>query len=318
MTQSNTKQPLDVFISRLYRSTQSVSIEHFREWALKELQTLISFDAAIWSTGHLSTRIFHTHTTLGLPKTFPDELLASLSINPIRKELFKHVGEAVDMEDVVQDDVFYQSDIYHAIFKKNHINRILSSIDIDKRSGVYTLLSIYRHDKSHSFLPEEKRIYQHALFHLKEAASHACMLSLKDHSDGHLAHYAICDDHGVYHEAESAFLDLIDDLFSEHQAQTLPFSLPRQGDKKTLNSLIIQSKKLGDLYRVSIRQESPLDTLTQREQEVVEGVTQGLSFKQIGKKLSLSPSTVSNHLYRIYQKLDINNRSQLADLIQKA
>jgi DNA-binding NarL/FixJ family response regulator len=53
-----------------------------------------------------------------------------------------------------------------------------------------------------------------------------------------------------------------------------------------------------------------------REQQVVEGVTQGLSFKQIAKKLELSPSTVSNHLYRIYQKLNINNRSQLADMIQ--
>lgn len=316
MTQSTSKQPLDTFISRLYRSTQSVSIEHFREWALKELQTLISFDAAIWSTGHLSTRTFHTHTTSGLPKSFPDELLASLSINPISKELFSHVGDAVDMEDVVGDDVFYKSDIYQTIFKKYHINRILSSIDIDKRSGVYTLLSIYRHDKGHSFLPAEKRIYQHALFHLKEAASHACILSLKDHSDDPLAQCAICDDHGVYHEAESAFLDLIDDHFPAHQAQILPFSLPSQGDKITLNSLIIHNKKLGDLYRVSIRQESPLDTLTQREQEVVDGVTQGLSFKQIGKKLSLSPSTVSNHLYRIYQKLNINNRSQLADLVQ--
>jgi RNA polymerase sigma factor (sigma-70 family) len=83
-----------------------------------------------------------------------------------------------------------------------------------------------------------------------------------------------------------------------------------------VGNIIIQSEQLGDMFRLSIREQSPIDKLTLREQQVVEGVTQGLSFKQIAKKLGLSPSTVSNHLYRIYQKLNINNRSELADLIQ--
>jgi len=309
---------LDKFISRLYRSTQDVNIEHFREWAIKELQALIHFDAAIWSTGHFSTRTFHTHTTLNLPKTFSDSLLANLSINPISRNLFNQVGKPIDMSDVISDELFYESEIYNLVFRPNKIERILSSIDIAPRSGIYTLLSIYRNDRSSKFTSTEKQVYQKALFHLKEAASHACLLSLKDKDDDNIAHYAICDIYGVYHEVEPMFIDMLDDCLPNIETQKLPPELLVVNQKKQLGDLVIQSKSLGDLFRVSIRQVKPFDNLTQREQEVVTGVTQGLSFKQIAKKLDRSPSTISNHLYRIYQKLNIHNRSELADLIKQS
>ena len=38
---------------------------------------------------------------------------------------------------------------------------------------------------------------------------------------------------------------------------------------------------------------------------------QGLSNREIGQKLFVSPRTVSTHLYRIYPKLGISARSQL-------
>ena len=109
-------------------------------------------------------------------------------------------------------------------------------------------------------------------------------------------------------------MDLIELSQGDKKLTTYPFDIRQE--EVIVNNVIIQSEQLGDLFRLSIREQSPIDKLTSREQQVVEGVTQGLSFKQIAKKLDLSPSTVSNHLYRIYQKLNINNRSQLADLIQ--
>tara|TARA_R110001599_G_scaffold120586_1_gene291678 strand:+ start:3481 stop:4416 length:936 start_codon:yes stop_codon:yes gene_type:complete len=306
-------QSVQELISRLYRSTQQIDIGHYREWALCELQSYVSFDAAIWSTGHLSTRTFHTHTTLGLPKNFPDLLIDNIEINPITKRLFNKIGEAVDMSEVISDDEFYQSDIFKLVFEPHKIQRILSSIHICKRTGIYTLLSLYRFDKSRQFNEEEKQRHRTILFHLVEAASHACLLSLKKHDELNTYH-AICDAKAVYHEAEAQFMDLIELSQGDKKLTTYPFDIRQE--EVIVNNVIIQSEQLGDLFRLSIREQSPIDKLTSREQQVVEGVTQGLSFKQIAKKLELSPSTVSNHLYRIYQKLNINNRSQLADLIQ--
>ena len=309
--------PIDQFIRRLYLSTHDIELAKFRYWAINELQTLVDFDAAIWSTGHLSTRTFHTHTTLGLPKNFADQLITNLPINPISKLLFSHVGEPVDMSDALNDEAFFNSEIYMAVFKPQKITRILSSVHIEPRSGIYTLLSLYRKNPEHCFLDHEKSLFKTALFHLLSAASQACLISLKANNKEHINPTAICDKHGIYHETETVFLDLMEEYFPHFSAQSLPFKIAAENTQLILNKLHIHSEKLGDLYRITARPMSPLDELTQRELEVVTGVSQGMSFKQIAKKLTLSPSTVSNHLYRIYQKLHITNRTELADLVCK-
>jgi DNA-binding NarL/FixJ family response regulator len=59
----------------------------------------------------------------------------------------------------------------------------------------------------------------------------------------------------------------------------------------------------------------PLDRLTPREREIVFAVAQGLSFKQAAKKIGVAPSTVANHLYRVYRKLGVYSRTELAALV---
>ena len=306
-------QSVQELISRLYRSTQHIDIGHYREWALSELQSYVSFDAAIWSTGHLSTRTFHTHTTLGLPKNFPDLLIDNIEINPITKRLFNKAGEAVDMSDIISDADFYNSEIFKRVFEPRKIHRILSSIHVCRQTGIYTLLSLYRFDQKNIFNEEEKKRHQTLLYHLVEAASHACLLSLKKQDEANTYH-AICDVKGIYHEAETQFIDLIELCVTDKNLNKYPFDVKQA--EIIVGDIILHSEHLGDLFRLSVRESSAIDKLTLREQQVVEGVTQGLSFKQIAKKLELSPSTVSNHLYRIYIKLNISNRSELADLIQ--
>jgi DNA-binding NarL/FixJ family response regulator len=310
----------EAFISHLYRATKRVDIEYYRQWALNELQSFLDIDAAIWSTGHLSTRTFHTHTTLNLPTSFPDTLIEHIKINPISNSLFAHAGEAVDMADVINDSDFYRSEIYHSVFEPHGIKRILSSLHIASRSGIYTLLSVYRTDKDRKFSDNEKKRHQRVLFHLIQAASHACMLSMEDRSEGEEQYYAICDRHGIYHEVETEFLDIVDLCFKgskelNTQKQILPLKLPLNEQQREKQNYIFSSQQLGDLFRIGVRQRNKLDQLTQRELDVVKGVTKGLSFKLIAKQLGLSPSTISNHLYRIYHKLNINSREQLAQLM---
>ncbi len=51
----------------------------------------------------------------------------------------------------------------------------------------------------------------------------------------------------------------------------------------------------------------PLDSLTLREQEVLQLLVEGKSSSEIGDHLSLSPRTVDTYRSRIMQKLDIRN-----------
>lgn len=63
---------------------------------------------------------------------------------------------------------------------------------------------------------------------------------------------------------------------------------------------------------------SPLDELTPREREILEGLAAGLSNKEIGEKLFLSEKTVKHYMTNILQKLQVRNRVEAALLAQKA
>jgi two-component system nitrate/nitrite response regulator NarL len=54
--------------------------------------------------------------------------------------------------------------------------------------------------------------------------------------------------------------------------------------------------------------------LTIREREVVLLIADGLSNKEVARRLQLSEGTVKIHLHNIYQKLQVNNRTALAAL----
>jgi ATP/maltotriose-dependent transcriptional regulator MalT len=50
--------------------------------------------------------------------------------------------------------------------------------------------------------------------------------------------------------------------------------------------------------------------LTDRENEVLHLIAQGLTNRQIACNLSISEATVENHVHHIYEKLGIANRAQ--------
>ncbi len=52
--------------------------------------------------------------------------------------------------------------------------------------------------------------------------------------------------------------------------------------------------------------------LTPREREVATLVAEGLAYRDVAERLHISDHTVKNHLRRIYDKLDINSRVELA------
>jgi DNA-binding CsgD family transcriptional regulator len=60
--------------------------------------------------------------------------------------------------------------------------------------------------------------------------------------------------------------------------------------------------------------DDPLKTLTPQEVHVVRLAATGLSNKEIGAQLFLSPRTIGHHLYRAYPKLGVTRRIELAQL----
>lgn len=58
-----------------------------------------------------------------------------------------------------------------------------------------------------------------------------------------------------------------------------------------------------------------IDALTPQQLEIAQLAAEGLTNKQIGERLYLSPRTVSTHLYQLFPKLGITSRAALRDAL---
>ena len=57
-------------------------------------------------------------------------------------------------------------------------------------------------------------------------------------------------------------------------------------------------------------EENLLNYLTQREEEVLDLLTQVITYKGVAQKLFISETTVKTHVNNIFQKLQVNDRTQ--------
>ncbi len=73
----------------------------------------------------------------------------------------------------------------------------------------------------------------------------------------------------------------------------------------------------GDSFGPDIESFFEASGLSNREREIVRLILEGKSNKDISRELYISLHTVKNHAYRIYQKLGVKNRLQLARQVQK-
>ena len=65
-----------------------------------------------------------------------------------------------------------------------------------------------------------------------------------------------------------------------------------------------------DSAKQESEEENLLSYLTQREEEVLELLTQGITYKGVANKLFISETTVKTHVNNIFQKLQVNDRTQ--------
>ncbi len=64
--------------------------------------------------------------------------------------------------------------------------------------------------------------------------------------------------------------------------------------------------------------EAPLDQLSERERQILELVAEGLSNKEIGRRLSLTERTVKHYMGNVLTKLQVRNRVEAAMLAERA
>lgn len=65
------------------------------------------------------------------------------------------------------------------------------------------------------------------------------------------------------------------------------------------------------------QQHKELEKLSNREQEILDLLSKGFRYKQIADKLFISTTTVRTHIYNIYQKLQVNTRTEALNKVYR-
>lgn len=108
-------------------------------------------------------------------------------------------------------------------------------------------------------------------------------------------------------DAASMLHDAIVNAYSLHGAPMSPAIA-----RKTLQWLKDSQKPTA-----VTKESSVMDTLTEREQELLKLLVEGKDYKAIATQLFISPQTVRTHISRIYEKLHINSKAQAILLAHK-
>jgi DNA-binding NarL/FixJ family response regulator len=70
------------------------------------------------------------------------------------------------------------------------------------------------------------------------------------------------------------------------------------------------ARKLVTLFRSEQKETANLEVLSNRENEILQWLAKGLLYKEIAEQLSISVSTVRQHIHHIYEKLHVQNRTE--------
>ena len=121
---------------------------------------------------------------------------------------------------------------------------------------------------------------------------------------------SVADHELVMSAAAGAYGVLLKDVAPEILLQ----SLRQVADGQRLLPLPPSDQAVSREQRNIAITENVLTVLTGRERQIMRLVSEGLSNKEIGRRLNIVDGTIKVHLHNIFQKLEISNRTVLAAL----
>jgi len=290
----------------------------FREWLLKELLQMIPATGAMWRRGHTVSEITHSQTLVNLPPTTAAVLSRNRANIAVYAAIGAEPGVAVALEDLISDEQLRVESFNRRVLEPLGLGRILAIRVEDKLTGLCTEIALFRSLDDPPFGSEAKYLLARAAPLMIAAATQSYFLNAARPTARHWSRpTALVDSEGRVYHAQDSFLSMIQKHFPSWRGGPLPFDIPDDTMRSeiTVGRLTVFVEVDKDLAYVRIWERGALEGLTDREREIADAIASGRSYKSVARDLDISPSTVSNHLQRIYTKLAVSSRDELASLV---
>ena len=290
----------------------------FKARALELVECAIAFDSAMWGTGPAAAKTLHDVYLHRQPSRIVDAYTAGFrSEDLLRNAAYAKPGTTVDLFDLIEPQAWRQTRIYRDFARLFGIECALCTAQVDGPSGLISFVSLWRRNARRTFSDRDRQRKQLLMPHLLEAFTAHRTWHLRER----LASWdqgramALFDEQGVIHQSLGGFVALMNREWPQWSGTQLPRQLAHKLAGRAEfrgRRVFIRSSPFDSLQLLEVRARRQVDALSGREREVALLYARGEPYTSIAQTLRLSGATVRNQIARIYRKLDVGNKAELA------
>ncbi len=321
-----TDKQISGFILQVYRHSAIADDSQFLDWLLKKTQSLIDFDAAQWVEGRIDPirgPLKHKTHLFNQPEEKTAAYHRYLEAHPgtdvIAPLLVKNPGKAITRDDTYEEtDSPWETPYVRDYCRKYGQTHVLATGIAHRRGQLNSIVSLYRADMNHPFIPAEKQLAEIVVPHMVEAYLNCLRLQVFQHTLAtEQKSLALVDIHGAIHVQSNNFAQAYEEtthriLDGEMMTDQVFLSLVQKEFVGYHKQSSMESSRLPNgCYLVVIHRDKHFRMLTSREDEVFRLNNQGLKYKEIAHALDISPNTVSQHLRNIREKMGVTSSKAL-------
>lgn len=310
-------QQISNFLLNIWHGALEKPDHEFLDWVLSEVKTLIPFNSCAWGKGRWINEIpvvhhIHLHNLSG---DFIESWLRIQHEYKLTRDVASHSNRTFN---VVMAREYENTDTYNTHCKKYRIEHILGTGCADPDTGLLSMMVFHRSDINQPFTEQERALKEIIFPHLLEAARTNWLANLPSgfsaYPHSSVNAFAACDNTGLLHVVMPSFVAIFRKEWPSWKGPFVPEDvLKATHDQSYIGlSIVISFLTMNKLTMLRARTKVVADKLSSRELEIAQHISRGDDYKTIARNLDISPATVKTHTSRIYLKLGINDKVQLA------
>jgi DNA-binding CsgD family transcriptional regulator len=312
---------LSELLLALYAACDRLAVGDFQHEALRLVQEDLRFDSAFWAAGVLGPQREPVVSNVCLFNQ-PQEMLASYERV---KRLDSILGRALSLfgttVNVAMDTEFSQpgSEAMRAHGQRFGMRHVLATMTRGPISELLGAISLYRSNPEDPFSESDRVLTQCLVPHLVALHDRNRLQNFEsslNRPERRLRAMALINREGMLYNVNPHFIRLMREEWPAWHGPLMPPTLLSAlfepgANPVRLSRVAVHVSPVNDLYLLHIREIGLSDSLSQREWDVARAFGDGMSHKEIARKLRIAPGTVRNHIRGVYKKLGVDNKAGL-------